>query len=167
MSISVIYDYKKVRESSIGFSITNLTEKLLDECMKYHNISIPVSISLLLCSNYRIRKINKQYRNIDKVTDVLSFPSMEFVKPAYFNYKNIQKYIDMDTKELFLGDIIISIDKCFSQSKKYNHSLKREFSFLFLHSVLHLLGYDHMDEVSEKLMFSTQEKILNILNINR
>ena len=160
MSINTIYDYQKVRESGLGFSISKLTEKLLDESMKYHNISIPVSVSLLLCSNYKIRKINKQYRNIDKVTDVLSFPSMEFTKPAYFNYKNIEKYIDMDTKELFLGDIVISIDKCFSQSNKYNHSLKREFSFLFIHSILHLLGYDHMDEDAMKRQMRRREKVI-------
>ena len=102
----------------------------------------------------------------------MSFPLIDFNK-----VKNIDKYIksnrkyidfyDYDTKRVMLGDIIISADKAITQSKKYNHSIKREFSFLFAHSVLHLLGYDHMVATDEKIMFSKQDKYLNELGIVR
>lgn len=167
MLIDINYDYKKLNESDIGFSISTITKDLLNETCKFHKINYDFLVSLLICSNFRIKNINKKFRNIDKATDVLSFPSIVFNHPAKINKKDIIKYTDNDTKQIYLGDIIISMDKCISQSKKYGHSLKREFSFLFVHSMLHLLGYDHIKNNDEKTMFDIQNKILTQAGINR
>ena len=107
--------------------------------------------SIILIDNEEIRRINKEYRNIDKVTDVISF--------ALNDNKRIETPINV------LGDIFISIPKMIEQSKEYDHSEKRELSFLVVHGLLHLLGYDHMEKDDEEVMFGLQKEILNELNI--
>lgn len=167
MSIDIIYDYKKLNEKDLDFSISKLTKELLSKTCQIHKINYNFLVTLLICSNYRIKNINKKFRDIDKATDVLSFPNIIFENKYKINKNDIINYIDNDTKQIYLGDIIISMDKCISQSKKYGHSIKREFSFLFVHSLLHLLGYDHMDKDEEKEMFDMQDKILTSVGINR
>ena len=167
MSIDIIYDYKKLNEKDLDFSISKLTKELLSKTCQIHKINYNFLVTLLICSNYRIKNINKKFRDIDKATDVLSFPNIIFENKYKINKKDIINYIDNDTKQIYLGDIIISMDKCISQSKKYGHSIKREFGFLFVHSLLHLLGYDHMDKDEEKEMFDMQDKILTSVGINR
>ncbi len=167
MSIDIIYDYKKLNEKDLDFTISKLTKELLSKTCQIHKINCNFLVTLLICSNYRIKNINKKFRDIDKATDVLSFPNIIFENKYKINKKDIINYIDNDTKQIYLGDIIISMDKCISQSKKYGHSIKREFSFLFVHSLLHLLGYDHMDKDEEKEMFNMQDKILTSVGINR
>ena len=108
--------------------------------------STDAEVSLSLVTNEEIQQINKKFRKIDRPTDVLSFPSLE---------------------EEFLGDIIISIEKATEQANEYGHSLERELGFLVAHSMLHLMGYDHMDEPSEKEMFEKQETILNRCSLKR
>lgn len=167
MSIDIIYDYKKLNEIDLDFSISKLTKELLSQTCSMHRLNFDFLVSVLICSNYRIKNINKKFRNIDKATDVLSFPNIIFKNKAKIVKKDIANYIYNGTKLIYLGDIIISMDKCISQSKKYGHSIKREFSFLFVHSLLHLLGYDHMNKVEEKEMFDMQNKILTSVGINR
>lgn len=167
MSIDIIYDYKKLNEKDLDFTISKLTKELLSKTCQIHKINYNFLVTLLICSNYRIKNINKKFRDIDKATDVLSFPNIIFENKYKINKKDIINYIDNDTKQIYLGDIIISMDKCILQSKKYGHSIKREFSFLFVHSLLHLLGYDHIDKDEEKEMFDMQDKILTSVGINR
>jgi probable rRNA maturation factor len=117
-----------------------------------------------------IKKINKENRNINKITDVLSFPNIDFKKPSNFKrYVKDDVYdvsiLDMTTKTIFLGDVVMCYDKILYQSKMYDHSIKREYSFLLVHSLLHLLGYDHMDIKDERKMFKKQDEILDSLNI--
>ena len=109
-------------------------------------------LNLTICDNQYIREINREYRNIDKETDVLSFPMMDF-----------------DTPEItvMLGDIIISYEKAVSQAEEYCHSIKRELCFLCCHSALHLLGYDHETEDERTEMEQKQKEILERLNIKR
>jgi len=108
-------------------------------------------LSLIMCGPITIKRINKQYRNIDKETDVISFALLD----------SEDNYILDETIEL--GDIFINRDRVFKQAKDYKHSIKREFVFLFVHGLLHLLGYDHMNQIDEKKMFALQDKILKDL----
>lgn len=110
--------------------------------------------NVIVVDNEKIRQINKQYRNIDRETDVISFA-----------LEDDKTFVIKDYR--MLGDIYISIDKVVEQAKEYNHSFKREFSFLALHGLLHLLGYDHMNEEDEKVMFEKQEEVLNKYGILR
>lgn len=125
----------------------------IDYSVKYLKIDNPY-FNIIFIDNEKIRQINKEYRNIDKETDVISFALED------------DKTFNTD-KFRFLGDIYISIDKAKSQAKDYGHSLKREICFLSIHGILHLLGYDHMNEEDEKIMFNLQEEILSSYGIKR
>jgi len=113
-----------------------------------------ILFSVIIIDNSRIREINREYRNIDKETDVISF-ALEDDKT--FNLEDIR----------VLGDIYISIDKVKSQALEYGHSFKRELSFLAIHGFLHLLGYDHMEKDEEEVMFRKQEEVLSRYEITR
>ena len=153
------------------------TEELIDKikatidfALKEEGVKIPYQISLLFVDNEEIREINKENRNIDKVTDVLSFPMLDYeedkvFKDIYLNYEFDETFKDGD--ELVLGDIVLSLERALEQSIEYNHSFEREASYLVVHSVLHLLGYDHMEEDEKKIMRSEEEKILSKMNIVR
>lgn len=108
-------------------------------------------LSLILCGPVTIKKINREYRNIDAVTDVISF--------ALLDSEDAIEYED----RVELGDIFINRNRVISQAEEYGHSVKREFIFLFVHGLLHLLGYDHMNEEEEKIMFDLQKKIVGDL----
>ena len=126
-------------------------------------------VNSLLTDNAGIQEFNRENRNIDSPTDVLSFPNIEYDEPA--NFDSVEEYqadyFDPDSGELILGDIIISVDKVKQQALEYGHSEKREFSFLVAHSMLHLCGYDHMVSDEEKEMIQKQEEVLNHLGITR
>ncbi len=111
------------------------------------------AFNVIIIDNEQIKQINKQYRNIDKPTDVISFA--------------LEDFQDIKTPIKMLGDIYISIDKAKEQAIEYNHSLQRELAFLTTHGMLHLLGYDHMNEEDEKEMFENQNKILKELGYER
>lgn len=113
-----------------------------------------VLFNIIIVDNNKIHELNKNYRNIDRETDVISFALED------------DKTID-DGDIRVLGDIYISLDKAITQAKEYGHSLKREILFLSIHGILHLLGYDHMNEKDEKIMFGLQEEILNNYGIKR
>lgn len=142
-------------------SINNLTkEKLdeikeLDEYTKYliNYMNIDASFSIIIVDNNKIHEINKEYRGIDRPTDVISFA--------------LEENENYETKERLLGDIYISIDKVYEQAKEYNHSVKRELFFLVTHGFLHLLGYDHMKKEDEVVMFKLQEDILDSYGVKR
>lgn len=129
--------------------IENLTKYLV----KYMNVD-DVIFNVIFINNETIREINKTYRNIDRETDVISF--------ALEDEKEVQ-----NENVRVLGDIYISIDKAVAQAEEYGHSIKRELCFLTTHGFLHLLGYDHMNENDEKIMFKLQEEILDSYGIKR
>ena len=139
-----------------------IIDEVLKECYreeKLENSKLTIQITLTTPEN--IRKLNKEYRNIDKETDVLSFPMFEKeeidlkVKNQDFPYEDI------------LGDMVISIHRVEEQAKEYGHSFKRELSYMVVHSFYHLMGYDHMEENDKKLMRQKENVILNRLNITR
>lgn len=138
-------------------NIISLVKKVILETLNYENFTTNVEISFSVVSNDEIKEINSQYRNINKETDVLSFPLLEFPLKTSLN----------ENFKTPLGDIIISIEKAITQANEYGHSLEREIAFLTVHSMLHLLGYDHMNEIDEKIMFKKQDDILNKLDIRR
>lgn len=120
-------------------------------------------ISVTLTDNEIIREINRQQRNIDSITDVLSFPMLEFDADG-----NADGEYDMDGDYVILGDIVISMERAREQSEEFGHTFLREVAFLTAHSMLHLLGYDHVDDKEgEEIMCKKQESVLNSLGITR
>lgn len=142
--------------------LTNDDIKLLKNILRFaykkEKIKNDIEVSLTIVTNEEIKKLNKQYRNIDEPTDVLSF---EMYDP-YVELEDEFKQIPIP-----IGDIIISIDKVEEQAKRYNHSFERELAFLTVHGFLHLLGYTHDDVEEEKIMFSRQEQILKEFQLER
>ena len=135
--------------------------KILKKIKIELGIEKKLGLSVTFCGNDYIHELNKNYRNKDAATDVLSF-AIEDGEDKEFIEKLGNVY---SVREI--GDIVISYEKANEQAKEYGHSLKRELCFLFTHGILHLLGYDHMSEKDEKAMFDLQNKILDDLKINR
>ena len=133
-------------------NLEQLFSLLLTTACEHLNIKANVLVSLSLIDDNKIHEINKQYRGIDKSTDVISFAFLD-------GDKNRTKMLKSN-KDVVLGDIYISFEHANAQALAYGHSLKREFSFLFIHGLLHLFGYDHIKEEDEKIMFPLQEEIL-------
>lgn len=127
--------------------------ELMDVTFKKLNIKCDPIVSVSIVDNRYIHKINKKYRHIDRPTDVISF--------AFLDSENNYDKILFSPGPVVLGDIYISLEKAKEQAEEYGHSLHRELSFLFVHGLLHLLGYDHMNEEDEKEMFQLQEEILS------
>ena len=132
-------------------------------------LSLPenINVNLNFITEKQIQKLNKETRNIDKVTDVLSYPYTNLKVNGKLNINDYKFDIDPDTKILTIGDIYICLDRAKEQAKEYNHSLKREVCFLFCHGMLHICGYDHIQEKDALIMEAMQQKILNSLNITR
>ena len=128
--------------------------KVLDSALKKEDLE-NVSFNLIVVDNEYIHELNKTYRNIDRVTDVITFALED------------DDSLVLPTEDRVLGDIYISIDKAISQAEEYGHSLLRELSFLAVHGFYHLLGYDHMTEEDEKVMFKKQEEVLEDYGIRR
>ena len=151
--------YKEIEENE---EYKNIIEKVLKQCFieeKIYNSKLIVTITLT--NPEIIKKINKQFRGIDRATDVLSFPM--------FEKEELQEKIKNEdfNNEDILGDIVISIEKVQQQAKEYEHSFERELSYMIVHGFYHLMGYDHIQEEDKKEMRPKEEKILNNLKIVR
>ncbi len=151
------------------FDWKNLFEEVALAVLDYEACPYESQVTLLLTDNEGIHAINKETRNIDAPTDVLSFPNVEFETEG--NFEHLEEFtldcFDPDSGELILGDIIINVDRVEEQANEYGHSIKREFAFLIAHSMFHLCGYDHMDEQEAAIMFGKQEEVLTGLGITR
>lgn len=156
-------------EKEFPFDYEKLAQKVVEYCLDYVNFPYEAEVNLTLTDNEGIHRINKEFREIDRPTDVLSFPMLSYEHPADFSFLKRESDDDFnpDTGEALLGDIVISIDKVYEQSESYGHSVEREFAFLIVHSMLHLFGYDHMEEEEAKEMEEQQRRILNGLQILR
>ena len=126
-------------------------EKYYKKTLKLLGLEDNYEMSIVICGPISIRRINREYRNIDKVTDVISFALLDDGQDEYYD------------GAIELGDIFINRNRVYSQAQEYGHSIKREFLFLFVHGLLHLLGYDHMCIEDEKVMFGLQKKIIGNL----
>ena len=159
------------RESEIPlpFSEQEVAEDVISETLDYEDCPYEVQVNIILTNNDEIQQINLEQRGVDAPTDVLSFPMIEYAYPSDFTVLEADDMnsFDPDTGELLLGDIVVSVDKVIEQAEKYGHDVKREYAFLIAHSMLHLFGYDHMDEVERENMELKQEEILTRLNITR
>ena len=159
------------RESDIPlpFSEQEVAEAVISETLDYEDCPYEVQVNIILTSNDEIQQINLEQRGVDAPTDVLSFPMIEYAYPSDFTVLEADGFdsFDPDTGELILGDIVISVDKVIEQAEKYNHDVKREYAFLIAHSMLHLFGYDHMEEEEAKVMEAKQKDILHKMNILR
>lgn len=152
-----------------SFDYKELAIKVIDFCLDYVKFPYEAEVNLTLTDNEGIHEINKEYRQIDRPTDVLSFPMLEYETPADFGFLEDENSDDFnpDTGEALLGDIVISVDKVLEQAENYGHSIEREYAFLITHSMLHLFGFDHMEEEEAKVMEEKQKDILLSLNILR
>lgn len=147
---------------------TALLQKVADTCEKVEGLQKRLFINLYLCTNAEIRKINYSYRNIDKPTDVLSFPSIEYPSGTLKdNSILLSEVYDDEENAYFIGDSFISIERTIEQAQEYGHSFRRELAFLLTHSIFHLFGYDHMNPADEKQMIMQQNKVLKHLKIDR
>lgn len=137
--------------------------KVAQAVLKCENHTFDAEISVTLTDNKEIRNINSEHREIDKETDVLSFPLYDFETPSVFSEDQV--LIDGDVR--VLGDIVISVEKIIEQAKEYGHSAEREMSYMTVHSMLHLLGYDHMTDEDKKLMRSREDAVMEYIGITR
>ena len=145
--------YENETEYTVDFS---LIEKTAKAALEYEHFTDNTEISVTIVSLDDIHKINLEHRGIDRPTDVLSFPLIDFTRDKL-----------PENEKVYLGDIVLCYDKVLSQAKEYGHSVERELAFLTAHSMLHLMGYDHMVPDEEKVMFAKQEEILAGIGLTR
>ena len=156
--MKIYVDYSDEQDKiTLDFSAEELIENCAREALVEEQIEDDAEVSVTFVDNEKIRELNKAHRNIDRETDVLSFPLGD---------ENGFE-VNCDNDAILLGDIVISLEKAVSQSSEYGHSIKREVAFLITHSLFHLLGYDHETPEEEKEMFEKQEKVLQKLGITR
>ncbi len=140
----------------------NVIEKVLSQCFKEEKLEdSKLCVTVTLTTPKTIQEINKQYRNIDRATDVLSFPMFEKDELD----KKIQEN-DFENEDV-LGDIVVSVEKVNEQAIEYGHSFERELSYMIVHGFYHLMGYDHIEEDDKKIMRKKEENILGKLSISR
>ncbi len=156
-------------DRELPFSVEETVRTVCEAVLREEDCPCEAQVNLVLTDNEGIREVNRQTRGIDKPTDVLSFPNLTFEREGVFCLDEGSRAdcFDPDTGELVLGDIMISLDKVLEQADEYGHGSRREFAFLVAHSMLHLCGYDHMEEQSARVMEQKQEKILAGLGITR
>lgn len=153
----------------LGMDYEAIASRVVEAALDYVKCPYECEVNILLTDNEGIRAVNKQMRQIDAPTDVLSFPMIDFETEADFSIAEADEasYFDAATGELLLGDIMISLEKVIEQSKQYNHSVVREYAFLIAHSMLHLSGYDHMVDEERIRMEQMQEAILQSIGYTR
>lgn len=154
----------------LPFDYEALAKQVIDQVLDMEECPYESEVSLILTDNTRIQQLNREFRELDKPTDVLSFPLVDFQKPADYDLLESdgwEVYFNPETGELMLGDIVISIERASEQAQEYGHSLKREYAFLIAHSMLHLLGYDHMISEEAAVMEQKQTAVLKKLSITR
>ena len=164
----VSVQYECETDISLELDCEALAKKVAQSVLELENCPYDSQVNLVLTDNSGIHEVNRQFRGIDAPTDVLSFPMIPFETPAdYQILDQDESFFDLDTVELLLGDIMLSAERVISQAEDYGHSIKREFCFLVAHSMLHLLGYDHMVPEEAAIMEQKQEAALEKLGITR
>ena len=156
-------------EMTFPFDCREILESVMEEVLTSENCPYEAQVNLLITDNDGRQEYNRQFRDKDMPTDVLSFPMIPFRTEADFSVAEEAEadYFDPDSGELILGDIIISAERVFQQAESFGHSPKREFAFLTAHSLLHLCGYDHMVPEEAAVMEKKQEAVLEKLGITR
>ena len=150
-------------------SVLSLIQKAAESCLVCEKIRVPCMISVCLCDDDYIAGINRQYRSIDRSTDVLSFPSVSYPsgKTAGDCEQLLLQEYDIDVGACFLGDLFISVPHVYAQAMEYGHSETREAVYLAVHGICHLMGYDHIDQSDKEKMRTMEEKIMDSVNVRR
>ena len=158
LNLDMDADYQK----EFDFDLEETGKKVMEGTLDHENCPYEAEVNLVLTDNEEIRRTNREFRDIDRETDVLSFPMAEYTHPADFSDLEEREpdAFHPETGELMLGDILISMDKVKEQAREYGHSERRELAFLVAHSMLHLMGYDHMEDGEREEMERKQEEIL-------
>ena len=159
MTITIDYEAEKKLE----ISWEKIIRDIIEEALNYEECPYEAEINVLLTDNREIQVMNREYRQIDRPTDVLSFPMIEFERESDFSHveDRVEDCFNPETGELLLGDIVISVEKVAEQAEQYGHSQTRELAFLVAHSMLHLCGYDHLEDDEREVMEKRQRDILS------
>lgn len=154
---------------TFDFDLERQLEQIISFVRDYVKCPYDLEVSVTMVDKASIQEVNTEFRDMSRPTDVLSFPMAEYDKPADFNGPSFcgSRTVIPDTNELVLGDMMLCSEVIKEQAKEYGHSEMREFSFLVVHSMLHLFGYDHMLERDRMEMEEEQRKIMNALGIRR
>jgi probable rRNA maturation factor len=164
--LTIHIDYEATKQ--LNFDYNKLINKVILGCLDYEDCPYEVEISVLLIDDNEIKKINKQFRDIDNPTDVLSFPTIEYeIAGDFSKLEQAVGEFNPETGELILGDIVISVDRAIAQAEEYGHSIIREIAFLTAHSMFHLMGYDHMIDEDRNILEEKQKEVLDRLDILR
>lgn len=153
----------------VPFEPEALAALVVDEVLDMEGCPVECEVELLLTDADTIREINREYRKIDAATDVLSFPNVDWDAPSDFDSEGFKDelLINPDSGRLMLGQIVLCKERILSQAEEFGHTVKREYAFLIAHSMLHLLGYDHMEEADRELMELKQRRCMDRLSISR
>ena len=157
-------------DAKFDFDIEEVAQLVASKVLEEEGCEHEVEISLIITDDEGIRVMNNEFREIDKPTDVLSFPNVSYETPGDFSVIDGDQQVDLlnpDTGNIMFGDIVVNENRVRSQALEYGHSEKREFAFLIAHSMLHLCGYDHMEPEEAAVMEAKQENVLNLLGITR
>lgn len=163
------YDEELINKE-LDFDYKEVAEKVIEAVLDYEGCPYEASVELIFTTEEAIQEMNQEHRQINRVTDVLSFPMVDYDTPGDFSRldeDDSDMCFDPDSGELMLGDIVLCIPRVLDQAREYGHSRKREYAFLIAHSMLHLLGYDHMTEDEASEMEKRQTEVLDQLGIKR
>ncbi len=162
-------DFENVSSLDLGIDLKEVADRVILSALDYMECPYEVQVSLLITGLDEIHEMNLQHRSMDRPTDVLSFPAVEYETPGDFSFLEDggDFYFEPESGELMLGDIVICADKVMEQAQEYGHSVLREYAFLIAHSMLHLMGYDHMTQEEAGEMEHLQEAILTQMGISR
>ncbi|MCR5416563.1 MAG: rRNA maturation RNase YbeY [Pseudobutyrivibrio sp.] len=152
----------------LDFDYKQIAKDVINQAISYVDFPFEAEVSLTITDAEGIRVINKEFRDIDSPTDVLSFPMIDYETAGDFSHlEENDDNFNFETGEAILGDIVLCLDRIHSQALEYGHSELREYAFLIAHSMLHLFGFDHMTEAEASVMEKKQAEILDILKITR
>lgn len=156
-------------EFKTDFDLEAVANQVVDAVLRFENCPVDCEVELLITDAESVHDINKEYREVDSTTDVLSFPNVDWDEAADYESDsfNDEFLIDPDTELLMLGQIVLNNERIVSQADEFGHSIKREYAFLIAHSMLHLLGYDHMEEEEAKIMEAKQKDYLDRIGLGR
>ena len=161
MKVAILNEQNKI---TVSRKLRELIKKAARASLGYFGLRDDVEVSVMLTDNEGIRSLNNLHRGIDRATDVLSFPMFEYDEKGDI-HEDYAEFNEMG--EIVLGDIVISLERAREQAEQYGHSFEREVGFLTVHSMLHLLGYDHMTHEDEDGMFGYQKEILDKMGLER
>ncbi len=160
--------FEEEGKEELALSCEELAKEVAEAVLDDAGCPYETQMNLLLTDDGEIHRMNREFRGIDRPTDVLSFPMIEYETPGKFDFLDDREdCFDPETGELVLGDIVISKTRVIWQATEYGHSIKREFAFLIAHSMLHLIGYDHMTDDERVVMEDRQRQVLSALGILR